>query len=225
MDTLYRALLRYVALPIIIVIIAIIIQGLFQSKKEKQRQKKIDFQDDMRPLILYLRSFMKDGLSTTHSRIFFNINSPEYPITSFEMKLDKEVNRLGKFYAIANPNSTETEIGAVRDTFTNEEWEKQVLKKMDEAIMIVYRPAETEGTLWEFDQILEHKHLTKTVIAVLKNEWNEYAAFERRFKSKLPKLPVLNTKVMFICFDTANNVYVNSDLSETVLFRYLMQNS
>lgn len=148
MDSLTHTLVRFILVPIITLIMVFILNERIRTKKREQHKKKLQFFNDTRPLVLYLRSFNVDGLKEMKMDLPFGFTSQPVPINSFEMKLDRQINSIGKFYAIANPEKNDTELGAVRETLLNDEWKAAVLDKMKDAIIIIFRPSLSKGTLW-----------------------------------------------------------------------------
>jgi hypothetical protein len=217
MDSIYLRLFRLVIIPILTLVIAYLINENFKEKKRKQHNKRVNFNSDIRPIILYLRAFSKDGLKTMNIPLPFGYSSQQFPIKSFEMKLDKQIQKIGKFYAIGHPLKNDTDIGAVRESFTNEEWKNAVLQKMKEAIIIIFRPSISEGTIWEFEQIIKYDYLKKTIIAISEDNI-EYDHFKEFIKDWGPNLPLISSKEAYLCFDTESKVSTFFQLNSTPLF-------
>lgn len=217
MDSLTHFLVRFLLVPIITLIVVFILNERIKTKKIGQHKKKLQFLNDNRPLVLYLRSFYVDGLKEMKMDLPFGFTSPPFPINSFEMKLDRHINSFGKFYAIANPEKKETELGAIRETFLNDEWKAAVLNKMKDAIIIIFRPSLSNGTLWEFVQLIKNGYLTKTIITI-KDDYREYIEFVKVVEPILPNLPLEIYDETFICIDNQSNVSIYDDIRETPIF-------
>jgi hypothetical protein len=186
-------------------------------KMFEQHNKRTDYAKDKRPPVLYLRPFSADGIKETRISFRWGFTATT-PIDSVEMKLDKHLKEIGPFYAIGNPDNPGTEIGAVRENFTNKEWQAAVLERMKEASMIIFRPSSSPGILWEFDQLLQNNYLLKTIIAVRKEEESEYAQFRKKVKSSLPNLPGMRNKEMYVGFNDEWTALYAFDIRDTSLY-------
>lgn len=186
--------------------------------KNEQHKKNIQFNIDKQPIVLYLRAFDKDGIKETQVplRWGFNVTSP---IDSFEMKLDGKIQSIGQFYAVNDPGKAESEIGAIRERFQEPEWQEGVLKLMNKARLIIYRPATSRGTLWEFDQIVNYGYLHKTIIAVSKDDLLDYKNFCRKIQPGFSDLFPFEDDELYIHIDENKEIYYSNKMQYLTVYK------
>jgi len=189
--------------------------------KKEQHKKNIQFNIDKQPIVLYLRAFDKDGIKETQVplRWGFKVTSP---LDSFEMKLDRKIQSIGQFYAVNVPGKTESEIGAVRESFQDSEWREGVLKLMNMARLIIYRPAKSDGILWEFDRIVNYGYLHKTIIAVSKDDLWDYKDFCRKIQPGFSDVFPFEDGELYIHIDENKEIYYSDKMQYLTVYKELI---
>jgi hypothetical protein len=121
--------------------------------------------DETKPIILYLRSFDADGTGIDMSTTFFPwmklLNIKFY---THEQGLLNKLRKKAQCIAIGKPGEKIPEIGAYRLYFNDDEWKDKVLSYLERSVLIIMRPSETHGVLWEFEQIFKKGYLSKTIM-------------------------------------------------------------
>ena len=137
--------------------------------------KPIYTRDDVQSLshfCLYLRSFSKDN--NVEEEFFCNAINKTHPV-----------------YAVGDPNKVLQPNGAVRFYLTEEEWKDVVSDITNKSNFVLLRVANTEGTNWEIDNVINNQ-LLKKVIFVVYNP-TDYAWLTHKINNSIPaQLPSLN---------------------------------
>jgi hypothetical protein len=144
---------------------------------------------DFRPPVLYLRSFSDD---VVRQRGNSAANALDY---NLESRLAMDFSAKGPFVAVASPKSTGITLGAARARLTDDEWQDQVIKWMNDASMIVVVIGVTAWVDWELRQVLtrnlEHKLLICFPQMGLPNIFAKDARFRSRKKLARARLETL----------------------------------
>lgn len=139
------------------------------------------------------------------------------------MTLANQAERIGRFYAVANPVKLEKEIGAVRERFSNDEWQTAVLKRMHEALVIIFRPALSYYTNWELEQLIINNYLEKTIVVARREEPSAYYEFLRRMSKMVKGLPInIDSRELYICFNEDLTVTTSDHITNTKHFKKLI---
>jgi hypothetical protein len=108
--------------------------------------------EDARPPLLLIRSFADDdlGLDRRHQPIKGHLR---FRLTLEEFVVDR-LWELGPVIAIGRPWETLSPVGAAREYITGPNWRDRVLAGLDECSWVVSVLGDSEGLIWEYDQIL-----------------------------------------------------------------------
>ncbi|MEM7273459.1 MAG: hypothetical protein AAF547_10300 [Actinomycetota bacterium] len=124
---------------------------------------------DVRPPVLYLRSFEDDRLpiptAATSRRPFFEAFSI-LGREPFEETVAWQLEQFGPVIGVLPPGSDRATLGSAKESLPQAEWQPLVLERMAEASTIVVVLAETEGLAWEMEQILGQRFASKTLFVV-----------------------------------------------------------
>jgi hypothetical protein len=132
--------------------------------------------EDLRPPIVYLRSFKADDKAqVSHSR----------PQTQEEL-LASLFSEIGPFLAVGKPHEVLPTLGALRQYVDEDRWEKVVTELMSRARVIVLRVGETEGLLWEAHRAVGQVPPEKLMLLVPLGK-RSYESFCRRAQSFFPR--------------------------------------
>lgn len=214
---LWRIGLAVVAIVVVFIYFELKKQRIEELRVE-QHKRKVHFNLETQPIVLYLRSFIKDGIKEIQVQLPWGFSATS-PIDSYEMKLDKKIKSIGQFYAINNPEKIESEIGAIRTNFQVSEWQKGVLNLMQIAKLIIYRPNTTPGTLWEFDQIINNGYLNKTIIAVYKDDLLDYINFRQKIQHRFTDSLPYEDAELYIHINEKMEIFYSNDLEYLTVFK------
>jgi hypothetical protein len=155
---------------------------------------------DPRSPILYLRSFGDDSvpLPTVASarRPLFELFSLR-GADPFEEAVAWELDSYGPVVAVGRPGGSLRSLGAAREHLSNETWHDEIADRMVEAGLIALAPGETEGLMWELNEIVQGQHLGKTLFvfpplspADLDRRWEHTSELLRAAGAPVGPLPV-----------------------------------
>jgi len=121
---------------------------------------------DERAPVLFLRSFQDDDLRVrVHSRS--RASSVErlalLEDSTFEDLLAWHAARLGPVIAIGQPGTRLQPLGAVRDYFSDDDWQTAVLKRINMSAAVVFVVGRSPGAQWELAQLCTRGALGKTL--------------------------------------------------------------
>lgn len=138
------------------------------------------------PFVLYLRAFLVTNRMRTSRMMDFS--PADHP--DAEEALANMCAGRAELVALGQP---EEAFGAGRVAVEEAEWKEVVVGLMDAATLILLVPSDRPGTMWEFEQILNRGHLSKTLFlrplhaASLEGEWKiTQGAWLERFGQRLP---------------------------------------
>lgn len=200
-------------------------------KKEKRRSdyelRHAEMESKNAPKILYLRAFDVDGDDGSNGNVSLLKLLPK------ELDLCEELISLPyHLVAIGRPNEVLPEIGFQRKTFSDNEWQVEVLKLMKESEMIIWRPDTSDGLFWELIKIFELNYQHKLVIwtemgyeNLLDVQKARYNAFVKKAKQELGVIfPPFDRFKKFIESKETNHWESFHFISQTQLFRRLSGN-
>lgn len=180
------------------------------------------------PKILYLRAFNVDGDD------FGNGNVSALKLLPKEMGIAESLIRLPyHLVAVGKPGYELDipEIGFDRKYFSNETWQEEVLKLMQESKLILYRPDTTVGVLWEIGKVFELGFREKLVIWVdLGFEDNrsiqqtKYNTFRRKMLEQFStSLPDYDHFKLYLESDGGNNWKQYYSIKNTKIYKTISQ--
>jgi hypothetical protein len=158
--------------------------------------------EDLRPIILYLRSFIADD------------DEDKLSILQWETQeeiLKSVFDKIGNFIAPGKPNEKFPPLGGLR-IYLSDEWKIAVSDMMSVAMLVIIRPGNTGGLLWEVEcavQTLQPERLLFMVPSG-KKEYERFCSnIQKYFPQPLPKYPGWKTSRNqikgFIYFDSQWN--------------------
>lgn len=125
---------------------------------------------DMRPTVLFLRSFADDGIRMRARRT--GRSSPLDRISlrrwdRFEEVIAAEVNIIGPVVALSEPNERlPPRLGAARRSYEMQDWKKGIEDLIDGSILIVVTVGRTEALSWEMGQLRARGALNRSIFLI-----------------------------------------------------------
>jgi hypothetical protein len=167
---------------------------------------------DLRPPIVFLRSFRDDGRGTLNPQSFLiellglaNLSSLRVfgPIASVnpvrllrmlggagddssEEQLRNWFSRSGPFIAIGRPGEGIPTPGAGRDYVSHEEWKQRVDDWVQRSQLVVIQPGQTHGVWWEINHVLTKRRREEVLFSLvaLQGRQAEYEDFALRLRER-----------------------------------------
>lgn len=174
-----------------------------EALKEKAKKNSELLKTDTRCPILYLRPFNSD--KDTHDAYSINQSVGNLNLYSllgkvismritYEQQLAFTLNQVGPLIALSAPDSNEVSIGATKLKPITGDWQKVVNDFLDKCTLIIMRVGDSDGLMWEIEQIAQKGYLDKLIIYVqfpgLQDEILLNARF-RKFDQKFSKLTMV----------------------------------
>ena len=157
---------------------------------------------DVRPPVLYLRSFDDDRRTSRHIGLAgFKTNTEEGEIAEI-------VSRIGPFVAVGRPGESLSYFGAARVSLQHADWQDGVRQLMATAQLVFLRIGGSPGLLWELDEAVRTVRPEKLVLLIPLNR-REYDEFCERTRGSFPcqlpeyqgrRIPITSIRAV-VCFD------------------------
>lgn len=122
--------------------------------------------EDERAPVLFLRSFQDDDLVVRiRNRVRASIAERLSLLddSTFEDLIAWRAATLGPVVAIGQPGTRLQPLGAVRDYFTDDEWQPAVRERISGASAVVFLVGRSPGAQWELGQLIANAALAKTL--------------------------------------------------------------
>ena len=113
---------------------------------------------DSRKPVLLLRSFIDD------ERLKLRLSTDTLFDTSLESRLISHFTRYGPFIAVGAPYERIPIIGAARIKLTDAQWQDQVIRWIDDSIVILLMAGTTDWLEWELNQVIAHDAMDRLII-------------------------------------------------------------
>jgi uncharacterized membrane protein len=154
--------------------------------------------------VLYLRSFAVDAQDEGES---LTSSYQEMVATRDETILAELFAPVGPVIGCGRPGERMPSLGAARVYFRHDEWREGIRGLVDRARVVVLRVGETEGFLWELQNVVQRVAPTNIVL-YFSHRWMEdelqeaYATFLAQTGGIFPvPLPAQNDRGRFVVFD------------------------
>ena len=138
---------------------AVVIPLFALGIKLSEAKADVVLEHDPRPPILLLRSFTGEQRAAIAEDSFGRV-------TALENRLQLAVAGVGPFIAVGRPGEKIAYRGAARAYYSGDAWRGAVLEFMKQASAVILVAGQSEGLLWEMEQLVSHGHLGKTVIVL-----------------------------------------------------------
>ena len=140
---------------------------------------------DLRPPVVYLRSFQDDVRSPVRgpAGAFLRLASWFMP-TSFEQELAVIMNQIGPFLAVGRPGERLPELGANRFYFANDEWQSRVAGLVGYARLTVILCGPTPNLWWEIDHVFASAS-PRRVVLIIPERGEPTRVVERQLEERL----------------------------------------
>jgi hypothetical protein len=129
---------------------------------------------------------------------------------SKEQSFEDAFEPLGDFIAIGRPREKLQPIGAAR-VYVNKNWQQEVANYIAQARLVIIRPGESEGILWEIEQVLNTVPPERILFYLQFRGWKKrkertYEAFRSHLQTlRSIELPNRLGKAPYLIFDTSWN--------------------
>ncbi|MES2850146.1 MAG: hypothetical protein V4685_13895 [Bacteroidota bacterium] len=143
-------------------IVSLVSWLIWKTGMDRRLDMNVVRKSDRRPPVLFLRSFQMDGKAPGNIYDLFDRSGKKS--FTYERFALMYTSLVGPVVAIADPSDQgKLMISATTDT---SDWQNDVTTLMAESSLIIFRPSNSIGIMWEFDQIIKNGHLHKTVLYV-----------------------------------------------------------
>ncbi|MEU5583062.1 hypothetical protein ABZ791_36315 [Streptomyces huasconensis] len=135
------------------------------------------------PYVLYLRPFLEDRKTYAMDRPYVENVWAGQPMAPDNNKTEEELlvaqlKSLGRVIAVGHPNEQVPLPGAERLYLPSDDWKPVVSDLIRDARLVVLVAGDTEGTLWEFTEVVRLLPLSRLVILVY-GKPEKYLKFRR----------------------------------------------
>ena len=151
------------------------------ARRASLRSAEDVMREDQRSPVLFLRDFDNDQVSLKWAQMPEHMRSldPGIEQANLEEVLQNSID-IGPLVAIGRPEDPFPPIGASRKYVRGASWQELVVSLMHTASLIVVGVSESEGVVWEIEQLVKQGYLGKSVFIIPPEEcWN------RRFLDRL----------------------------------------
>jgi hypothetical protein len=123
---------------------------------------------DSRPPVLFLRSFADDQVSLrqTEMSLLHRIVRGRQSASPFEHVLVQRLTTIGPVVALGRPTDTQQPYGAARTYLPSDNWHGEVIRLLALASYVVIVLDDSEGLLWELEQVAAGNHYSKCIFLV-----------------------------------------------------------
>jgi hypothetical protein len=133
---------------------------LFRGTRSLKKHAQLVLLDDHRAPVLYLRSFVDDETQDPHFGLKWTwrcfLPAMKFNRVVVEEDLADELSRyVGPVIAIGRPGEPLPELGAHRLYVDDDHWQEEISRHMRAARLIILRIGDSEGLLWELQQLLD----------------------------------------------------------------------
>jgi hypothetical protein len=177
---------------------------------------------DLRPPVLFLRSFKLDELPVDRIEEGWRGMLDMFSVgeKTFEERLTDTFKDIGPLIAIGRPGEDAAPLGAAREYADNDSWQQVVLERADAAQLVIMELDATAGMEWEIENVSKLIGLERIAIVLPPGEdiheprspaWYErWAALRKRFSF----LPEVFGDTIAVLFDEKEQpILVSSDAS------------
>lgn len=149
----------------------ILVSGIFKlvSRRVQARDSEAILRKDVRPHVLYLRSFGDDRHEIpVHSSVFESIGQLfDWSQTlRFEEVLVRRLWRYGPVLAVGRPGERRAPIGAARLYYPDDAWQGPVRNWVESSALVVVTMGKTPNLGWELHMLRDLGALWKTIIII-----------------------------------------------------------
>jgi hypothetical protein len=111
--------------------------------------------------------------------------------------------------AIGRPNENMPEIGSSRLYIEDHEWQEKVSKLIEKATLVLIRPSNSEGLIWELEYCFKYEYYEKLILSTKVGNMDSkavrkarYNTFRKRFSNLTNiDLPEYRITTNYIAFD------------------------
>lgn len=154
------------------------------ARRASLRPAEEVLQEDQRPPVLFLRAFEDDQVSLKSAAMpaYSRVADPGIEYANLEEVLEAALN-IGPVVAIGHPEDVVPPIGAVRRYVEGDAWQNVVVSLMDQAALIVVGVSDSEGVVWEIEQLCNRGYLGKSVFIIPpRHRWNRRLVYQLLLK-------------------------------------------
>ncbi len=135
-----------------------------RSKRLGQPTTEQAMKNDIRPPVLFLRSFQADAKDERKRWLNLLFQSKDGVPLSKEQKLTELMTKNGPVIAVGRLGEKLPQLGAARVYISNELWQESVKMYMSQCKLILIRAGKTSGLKWELKEIINSIDPEKVLI-------------------------------------------------------------
>jgi hypothetical protein len=137
------------------------------ARRASIRSAEEALKEEQRPPVLFLRDFRNDQVSLKAAAMpkYLRLFDPGIQQVNLEEVLQNCLS-FGPLVGLGCPDDFRPPVGASRKYLREGGWQDEILALMDEASFVVVGVSESEGVLWEIDQLIERGHLGKSLFVL-----------------------------------------------------------
>jgi len=154
------------------------------ARRASLRSAEEVVKEDQRAPVLFLRGFDDDQVSLSYAGMpaYARIADPGFDYANLEDVLEVALN-IGPIVAIGRPREIAPPIGAARQYVDDDAWKNVVISLMNQAALIVVGVSNSQGLMWEIEQLRQLSHLGKSVFIIPpRHRWNRRLVHELLLK-------------------------------------------
>ena len=126
------------------------------ARRHHAKSPKDALSDHERPLVVYLRSFVQDGMRQELRKSDQFLHPVQYRVSqTVEERLVKHIGTLGPVVAIGRPKERLPLIGAARLYVDDADWQNVVDDLLRRARLVLIQAGESPGLQWELNKAVE----------------------------------------------------------------------
>jgi len=156
-----------------------------RSKRLKQLTTEQVLKNDLRPPVLYLRSFQADLSDERRRWLNLIFRSKDGVPSSREEELTELMTRIGPVIAVGRPGEKLPQLGAARVYISDDQWQESIKTYMNQCQLILIRAGKTAGLKWELREIINHISPEKVMIYIPSRR--DFPSFREWSNKLLPK--------------------------------------
>ena len=158
---------------------------IVRSKRLEQPTIEQAQKNDLRPPVLYLRSFQADSKDERRRWLNLIFRSKDGVHSSTEEELTELVTKIGPVIAVGRPGEKLPQLGAARVYISDDQWQESVKTYMNQCQLILLRAGKTSGLKWELREIINHIDPEKVMIYIPNRR--DFPSFREWANKLLPK--------------------------------------
>jgi hypothetical protein len=198
-----RGIDQYRMLPrVALVLVGLALVFFLFRKQQRQLPGNVILEKDLRPPVLFLRSFKSDSAGSLSLARLLVPTQPGWMGKSFEQFLAPEMSQFGPFVALGNPDDYLPALGAAKVYQEDERWRETIFGLLPKAAITLLMEGDTAGLRWELKQVRQ-RCAPQSVFVVTPNRrfrrtgWGSFRALLEEAGFDVPKVLATGAVVGF----------------------------